>query len=41
MILIELALGLLALFLVILAIVKLAEKFGVIKTVKSWFEKKE
>jgi hypothetical protein len=41
MILIELAVGFLALFLVVLACIKLAEKFGLVKTVKSWFEKKE
>jgi hypothetical protein len=41
MILIELGIGLLVLFLVVLACIKLAEKFGMIKTIKSWFEKKE
>jgi hypothetical protein len=41
MILIEIGVGLLVLFLVVLACVKLAEKFSLVKTIKGWFEKKE
>jgi hypothetical protein len=41
MILIEFALGLFVLWLVVIACVKLAEKFGLIKIVKSWFKKED
>ena len=39
MILVEFALGLFVLALVVMGVVKLAEKLGIIETVKSWFRK--
>jgi hypothetical protein len=41
MILVELALGLFALAAVVFAIIKIADRLGIIKTVKSWFKKDE